>query len=192
MSHGYIDAPINTRVIGYFVGQLIAEAGTVIFTYVVIIVYSKVKKLKGQGLFLIPSMKGIDKYDVTVNNDPANASLLSQEVEDYALKHNINQRDATMIALGAEEIVANIIAYGYKFKNHHYYIDVSLKIIEDKMILTIKDDGVVFDPTQYKEEEKEFSTSGILLVQKIVDKISYTRVLNTNNTSIEIYLKGAA
>ena len=178
--------------LGYFVGQLIAEAGTVIFTYVVIFVYSKVKKLKGQGLFLIPSSKGIDKYDVTVNNDPANASLLSQEVEDYALKHNINQRDATMIALGAEEIVANIIAYGYKFKNHHYYIDVSLKIIEDKMILTIKDDGVVFDPTQYKEEEKEFSTSGILLVQKIVDKISYTRVLNTNNTSIEIYLKGAA
>ena len=98
-----------------------------------------------------------------------------------------------MIALGAEEMVANIIEYGYKIKNHHYYIDVSLKIVEDKMILTIKDDGIVFDPTEYKEDEKEFSTSGILLVRKIVDKISYTRVLNTNNTSIEIYLsKGAA
>ena len=66
-------------------------------------------------------------------------------------------------------------------------------IIEDKMILTIKDDGIVFDPTEYKEDEEGFSTSGILLVRKLVDKISYTRVLNTNNTSIEIYLsKGAA
>ena len=120
-----------------------------------------------------------------------NASILSQEVEDYALKHHISKRDAAMIALGAEEIVSNIIQYGYKIKNHHYYIDVSLKIVEDKMILTIKDDGVVFDPTQYHEDEKEFSTSGILLVQKIVDKISYTRVLSTNNTSIEIYLQGA-
>ena len=96
-----------------------------------------------------------------------------------------------MIALAAEEIVANIIEYGYRFKNHHYYIDISLKIVEEKMVLTIKDDGVVFDPTQYHESEEEFSTSGILLVQKIVDKISYARVLNTNNTSIEIYLKGA-
>ena len=177
--------------LGYFIGQLIAEAGTVVLTYLFIIIFSRVKKLKGQGLFLIPSLKGIDKYDVTVNNDPKNASLLSQEVEDYALKHNVSERDSAMIALGAEEIVSNIIEYGYKFKNHHYYIDVTLKIVEDKMILTIKDDGVVFDPTQYHEDEKEFSTSGILLVQKIVDKISYTRVLNTNNTSIEIYLKGA-
>ena len=177
--------------LGYCIAQLVAEIGSVIITYVFIFIYSKAKKYNKQGLFLIPSTIGIDKYDVTVNNDSKNASILSQEVEQYALKHNISQRDASMIALGAEEIVANIIEYGYRFKNHNYYIDVSLKIVEDKMILTIKDDGIVFDPTQYHEDEKEFSTSGILLVQKIVDKISYTRVLNTNNTSIEIYLKGA-
>ena len=169
------------------------EVGSVIITYIFIFIYSKVKKLNKQGIFLIPSSKGIDKYDVTVNNDKNNVSILSEEIEAYALKHNVSQRDASMIALGAEEMVANIIEYGYKIKNHHYYIDVALKIVEDKMILTIKDDGIVFDPTEYKEDEKEFSTSGILLVRKIVDKISYTRVLNTNNTSIEIYLsKGAA
>ena len=178
--------------LGYFIGQLSAEIGTVIFTYSFIFIYSKVKKLNKQGLFLIPSLKGIDKYDVTVSNEKENASLLSQEIEAYALKHNVSVRDASMIALGAEEMVANIIDYGYKVKNHHYYIDVTLKIVEDKMILTIKDDGIVFDPTQYKEDEEEFSTNGILLVQKIVDKISYTRVLSTNNTSIEIYLKGVA
>ena len=179
--------------LGYFIGQLSAEAGTVVFTYLFIFIYSRVKKLNKQGLFLIPSLREIDKYDVTVNNDKANASILSQEIEAYALKHNVSFRDASMIALGAEEMVANIIEYGYKVKNHHYYIDVTLKIVEDKMILMIKDDGIVFDPTQYKENEEGFSTSGILLVRKIVDKISYTRVLNTNNTSIEIYLsKGAA
>ena len=178
--------------LGYFIGQLSAEVATVITTYLFILIYKLVKKLKKQGVLLIPSTQGIDKYDVTISNEESNASLLSQEVEAYALEHNISQRDASMIALGAEEIVANIIEYGYKFKNHHYYIDVTLKIVDDKMILTIKDDGIVFDPTQYKEEEKEFSTSGILLVKKIVDKISYARVLNTNNTSIEIYLKGAA
>ena len=179
--------------LGYFIGQLSAEAGTVILTYLFVFIYSRVKKLNKQGLFLIPSLKEIDKYDVTVSNDKENASILSQEIESYALKHNASFRDASMIALGAEEMVANIIEYGYKIKNHHYYIDVTLKIIEDKMILTIKDDGIVFDPTEYKEDEEGFSTSGILLVRKLVDKNSYTRVLNTNNTSIEIYLsKGVA
>ena len=176
---------------GYFLGQLIAEAGTVVITYIFIFAFSKVKKLKKHGLLLIPPYQGLDEYNVTVNNDPANASLLSQEVEAYALKHNVDKRDATVIALGAEEMVSNIIEYGYKFKKHHYYIDVTLKIVDEKMILTIKDDGVVFDPTQYQEDEQEFSTSGILLVRKLVDKISYARVLSTNNTSIEIYLKGA-
>ena len=177
--------------LGFCIAQCVTEAGAVVITYIYIFIYNKVKKLKKYGFFMIPPYKGIDEYDVTVNNDVNNIPELSEEVKSYALKHNVSERDATVIALGAEEMVANIIEYGYKFKNHHYYIDVSLKIVDDKMILTIKDDGVTFDPTQYQEHEQEFSTSGILLVRKLVDNISYTRVLNTNNTSIEIYLKGA-
>ena len=178
--------------LGFCIAQCATEIGAVVITYVYILIYNKVKKLKKYGLFMIPSTKGIDEYDVTVTNDIEHVSELSQEVETYALKHGVSERDSKVIALGAEEMVANIIEYGYKFKNHHYYIDVSLKIVDEKMVLSIKDDGVVFDPTQYQEHEQQFSTSGILLVRKLVDKISYTRVLNTNNTSIEIYLKGEA
>lgn len=177
--------------LGFCIAQCATELGAVIITYLYILIFNKVKKLKKYGLFMIMPLKNIDEYNVTVNNDVKNIPELSEEVKNYALKHKVDERDSTVIALGAEEMVANIIEYGYKFKNHNYYIDISLKIVKDKMILTIKDDGVVFDPTQYHESEKEFSTSGILLVKKLVDKISYTRVLNTNNTSIEINLKGA-
>ena len=184
---------LNTNgLLGYCIAQLATEIGSVIITYLFIFIYSKKKKLQNHGLFLIPSSVGIDEYNVTVDNDVHNATLLSEEIKEYAIKHNISERDATVIALGAEEMVVNTIEYGYKFKNHHYYIDVTLKIVDDKMLLTIKDDGVVFDPTQYQEHEQDFSTSGILLVRNLVDKISYTRVLNTNNTLIEVYLKGAA
>ena len=180
--------------LGYCIAMVATETGSVIVTYAYILIYSKVKKLKKHGIFLIPPYVGVDEYNVTVNNDLNNVSVLSKEIEDYSLKHGVDKRDATVIALGAEEMVANIIQYGYRFKNHRYYIDVSLRIVEGRMILTIIDDGVVFDPTQYQEHEQEFSTSGILLVRKLVDKISYTRVLSTNNTSLEVYLKqeGAA
>ena len=177
--------------VGYCIAQTANEVGTVIITYIFIIIYNKVKKNKDMGLLLIPNIRTNDKYDVTITNDIHEVSILSSEIRDYALKHNASERNATVIALGAEEMVSNIIQYGYKIKNHHYYIDVSLRVLDDKIILIIKDDGVIFDPTQYQEEEQEFSTSGILLVRKLVSNITYTRVLSINNTYIEIYLQGA-
>ena len=95
-----------------------------------------------------------------------------------------------MIALGAEEMVANIIVNGYK-KTSHNYIDVNLKLLEDTMILRIRDDGVPFDPTKYEYDNNEnYSTDGIDLIKKVTDKISYMRILNLNNTVFEIKFKG--
>ena len=177
--------------IGYCFSQASTELGTVLITYLFIYLYNKKKKTSSDGFLMIPRIESIDKYDVTIANDINEVEQLSAEVKEYALKHGATERDATMIAIGAEEMVANIIQYGYRLKDHHYYIDVSLRVMEDKILLTIRDDGMIFDPTQYKEDEQEFSTSGIVLVRKIVSNISYTRVLNTNNTFLEIYLKGA-
>lgn len=176
---------------GYCVSQASTELGTVFITYIFIYFYNKKKKTTSEGLLMIPNIETQDKYDVTITNDINEVEELSMEVKEYALKHGANKRDATMISIGAEEMVANIIQYGYRFKNHRYYIDVTLRISNDKMLLSIRDDGIIFDPTQYKEDEHEFSTSGILLVRKVISNMSYTRVLNTNNTYLEINLQGA-
>ena len=87
-------------------------------------------------------------------------------------------------------MVDNIITYGYKKKSHNY-IDVNLKLIDDTLLLRIRDDGVPFDPTKYEpEEEENFSTSGIKLIKNVTDKVSYMRILNLNNTVFEIKIKG--
>ena len=152
----------------------------------IIIVISLVSSLS----FFLVFNESTNKYDVTVSNDKENASILSQEIESYALKHNASFRDASMIALGAEEMVANIIVNGYK-KTSHNYIDVNLKLLEDTMILRIRDDGVPFDPTKYEYDNNEnYSTDGIDLIKKVTDKISYMRILNLNNTVFEIKFKG--
>lgn len=67
------------------------------------------------------------------------------------------------------------------------YIDINLSKTEDKLILRIRDDGIPFDPTQYNPEEKDqFEFGGISLIKKTAAKLSYIRVLNMNNTIIEI------
>ena len=55
------------------------------------------------------------------------------------------------------------------------------------MILRIRDDGLPFDPTKYEyDDNEEYSTSGIRLIEKLTDKMSYMRLLNLNNTVFEI------
>ena len=67
------------------------------------------------------------------------------------------------------------------------FIDINLSSADGKLILRIRDDGVPFDPTQYKSEEQGvFELGGINLIKKTASKLNYIRVLNMNNTIIEI------
>ena len=53
----------------------------------------------------------------------------------------------------------------------------------------MRDDGVSFDPTEYSSgESDEFSLGGIELIRSVADKMTYNRVLNMNNTVIEVAL----
>ena len=59
------------------------------------------------------------------------------------------------------------------------------------MILRIRDDGLPFDPTKYEADEGiEYNTSGINMINKLTNKVSYMRVLNLNNTVIEMSMEG--
>ena len=56
------------------------------------------------------------------------------------------------------------------------------------MLVRIRDDGIAFDPTsQLKEgEDEEMSFRGIEVVRKVATEFKYLRLLNTNNTIMEI------
>lgn len=173
---------------GYALSCVLTETLTVIITYIFIVVYNKKKKFTGFGLFMIPPYENIDTYDVTIDNDLTNVSILSNELAAYSKKHGIPEYESQIIALAGEEITNNIITYGVK-NNARNMIDINLKIVNDNLILRIRDDGVIFDPTKYKVEEDENITSGIYLVQKLVNKLSYMRVMSTNYTVMEINTK---
>ena len=181
---------VNTNgLLGYVIAQAITQTLTVIITYVFVILYGKIKN-KGSGIFLFEKIE-YESYDISIDNNLDNASLISKEITDFALNHNASNRSAQIIGLASEEFVSNIITYGYNKKNKQNYIDVNLKIIDDNMILRIRDDGLPFDPTKYEADEGiEYNTSGINMINKLTNKVSYMRVLNLNNTVIEMSMEG--
>ena len=171
---------------GYAIAQIINEGATVLLTYIFILIYIH-KKPVGKGLFMIEDINYLS-YDISIDNNIDNASLVSSEIAEFCKNNNIDNRNSQMIALSAEEMISNIIVYGYKNKKQSF-IDVNLKKIDDTLILRIRDDGMPFDPTKYgNDNDEKYTTSGIKLVERITTSMTYMRVLNLNNTILKIDL----
>lgn len=170
-------------IMGYCIACAITEIATVLITYGFILIYNKRKKTYGIFMF----EKGdVESFDVSLDNDIDNASKISQELTNFARSHGVEERESQIVGLAAEEIVDNIITYGYKH-DHKNYIDVSSKKVNDVLVLRIRDDGMPFDPTKYEyDNDENYSTSGIQLISSLTDKMTYMRVLSLNNTIFEI------
>ncbi len=172
---------------GYCMACWINEVATVIIVYIFIHFYNKRKKCS--GIFMLEKLD-VESFDVSLDNNEQNASIVSEQITEFAKSHNIPNRESQIVGLAAEEMVDNIINHGYKKKSHDY-IDINLKLFKDTLLLRIRDDGVPFDPTKVEFDEKEeYSTSGLKLIKNITDKMTYMRILNLNNTVFEIKLKG--
>ena len=75
-----------------------------------------------------------------------------------------------------------LFTYAYKGKND---IDICLRILEDDVVLSFRDNGVNFNPTEYMDDSGEIIT-GLSLVRSITPDISYNRVLGFNVTVVKI------
>ena len=174
---------------GYVIACFTTEIATVIITYIFIFIYEKARRKECHGIFMIEKNE-FNSFDVSVASELDNASVISESLTKFALENGVPNRESQIVGLAAEEMVSNIVTYGYK-KGKQNYIDISLKINKDSLVLRIRDDGLPFDPTKYEFDNSEnYSTSGIQLISKLVDKMSYMRVLSLNNTIFEISLGG--
>lgn len=172
---------------GYAWSNLISEAATVLISYGFILLYNK--KQGTHGVFMFEKSDP-QSFDVSLNDKIENAAAVSEQLSSFALGIGVGNRESQIVALAAEEIVGNIVTYGYK-KGGHNFIDVNLKRVGDTLLLRVRDDGMPFDPTKYEyDNDESYSTSGILLIKSLADKMAYMRVFNMNNTTIEINCKG--
>ena len=78
-------------------------------------------------------------------------------------------------------MTVNIIKFGGKSSN---WIDINLCLEEDILNLRIRDNGVNFNPLEYKNDSEEFDIHGIELVKKISKSMNYIRAVDMNNTII--------
>ena len=125
-------------------------------------------------------------HRITIVNDVKQLEKLALELETISDEWNIPMAISLNLNLVIEELVTNIIFYGYDDKETHE-INIQLSLTEQVIQLQIEDDGREFNPLLLPEpnidesiEDRKIGGLGIFFVRKIMDHITYERTNNHN------------
>ena len=127
------------------------------------------------------------KVDILkIENNISSVKTLNKFVDNLCEENKFSEECSMQLKLVVEELVANIINYGYP-DGKSDEIEISFKISEGKIHIEIKDHGVEFDPTKVVEvdtdsslEQRPIGGLGIFLVRQFTDDFQYRRINDTN------------
>jgi len=162
-------------------GFIISEAVTFAAVWILSKIYANKHDLS--GLLLERKCDCTRNIEMTLSNNLQDAENVSQKIQDFCLENEVDSARALQVGICAEELITNVINYGYN-KDVLQYIDVNVRIIENEVILRVRDDGITFNPVEYHTEEMSFS--GIETVKKLAKSLNYSRVLGFNSSIIKV------
>ena len=133
-----------------------------------------------------------DSLSQTIGNTLSSLPPLTTAVNRFLDQHAIPHEAIFRVNLAIEEIVTNIIKYGYDDTNPHT-ITVNLALFPDTIRLQLKDDGHPFDPLQTPEpdihvplDQRKVGGLGLHLVRGMVNRIAYRRENGANILEMDI------
>ena len=139
--------------------------------------------------------------DLHVTLSPRLSKLhdLSAMVEEFGDEHGLPVAKVFVINLALDELITNAVTHGSFENASDPKIEVRLRVDHDILILTIEDNGSMFDPTIDTEpdtesslERREVGGLGLHLVKRFADRVSYEFVGGKNRLTLEHDLKPAA
>ena len=136
-----------------------------------------------------------DSLIQTIGNTLTSLPPLTTAVNRFLDQHTVPREAIFRVNLAIEEIVTNIIKYGYDDTDPHT-ITVNLALFPDTIRLQLKDDGHPFDPLQTPApdihvplDQRKVGGLGIHLVRETVSRIAYRRENGANVLEIDIARK---
>ncbi|MCK4338693.1 MAG: ATP-binding protein [Candidatus Cloacimonetes bacterium] len=127
------------------------------------------------------------KISVTLKNDLSEIERLSKLIEDFGEINNLSPKIIFDVNLTLDELITNIISYGYEDEDEHKII-VTIWLNGNQLKLKIVDDGLPFNPLTIQEpdhltqtlDDRPMGGLGIYLVRKLMDHLEYKREQNKN------------
>lgn len=121
-----------------------------------------------------------------LENDIRELAHMCQLLEEYAEQNNLPPKALFDLNLALDELVTNIISYGYEDDERHEIL-VRLRRDGDMVHMHIEDDGIPFNPLDMPEpnvdapmEERKIGGLGIHLVKRLMTSVEYERCQGKN------------
>lgn len=119
-------------------------------------------------------------------NKLTEVETILNELEREVQKNNCDKKDIYQIKLCVDEILTNIINYGFP-NEQTQTIEIEYEITAEKFYIKITDNGIEFDPLSKEEpnlelnlDERKIGGLGIFFVKKYMDNCDYKRENNNN------------
>ncbi len=133
-----------------------------------------------------------------IKNSLPEISHVIEKFEIFAEENDLSQRIIYDISLCLDELITNIISYGFD-DNAKHIIEVQFYLKEHELKLVFIDDGIAFNPElkedpvhlKHSVEERPIGGLGIYLVKKLMDIIKYRRVEDKNILTLTKFLKNS-
>lgn len=121
-----------------------------------------------------------------LKNNLSELDRLREHLDQFGESNSLSKRTVFKINLALEELVTNIISYGYPDDNEHW-IKIVILLEKGVLVLSLEDDGIPFNPVEAKKpdckcpvEDREIGNLGIHLCKHFMDDLTYERRGNKN------------
>jgi sigma-B regulation protein RsbU (phosphoserine phosphatase) len=125
--------------------------------------------------------KMTEELEIKLNNKVSELERFNQTLTEFGRRHGLAANVVHDLNLALEEILTNIISYGYT-DNREHEIQVRLSVQPGEVRVYVEDDGQPFNPLEAPEpditkplEERTIGGLGIHLVRKLMDGLDYKR-----------------
>ena len=158
----------------------VSKAVTVIITIIIMAVY---KKGKNKDNFLLIEGEEGQVMDYSIHNNVEEATSAAHKTVDFCRENDVEDNLSHDIGVAVEELCVNIAQYAAKTQSDS--VDIYLKVSDSSLILKIRDNGNVFNPTEYIDDTGR-EVTGLMLVRSLASSVEYTRVIGFNVTVVTI------
>jgi len=125
-------------------------------------------------------------FAITIGNELADIELVIEKFMEFSTANGMSGKISNPVCMAFDELLANIISYGYVDKECHE-IGIKVSLIHDTVVIVITDDGLPFNPFTREEPDTELSIEergvgglGIHLVKNVMDEAHYKRHIDSN------------
>jgi serine/threonine-protein kinase RsbW len=126
------------------------------------------------------------RLSLMLSNHLSELKKMSEAVSAWCRGNNISSAAEFHVNLALDEIISNVIRYGWKDSGEHQF-SVRLSLLNDEVTVEVEDDATPFNPLEAPVpdlnqplDERPVGGLGIHLVRQVMDGLEYQRIEGKN------------